>query len=34
MECATKVALEYVANVQINTAMPLQSGNEFVGMEW
>ena len=34
MECATEVALECVANMQINTAMPLQSGNGVVRMEW
>ena len=34
MEFATEVALECIANVQINTAMPLQSGNGVVRMEW
>ena len=27
MECATEVALECVVNLQINTSMPLESGN-------
>ena len=34
MECATEVSLECVANMQNNTAMPLQSGNGVVRMEW
>ena len=34
MECATEVALECVINMQIDTAMPLRSGNGVERMEW
>ena len=33
-EFDTGVALECVANMQINTALPLRSGNGVVRMEW
>ena len=34
MECAAEVALEGVANMPIDNAMPLRSGNGVVRMEW
>ena len=33
LECDNGVALECVANMQINTALPLRSGNGVVRME-
>ena len=34
LECDTGEALDCVANMQINTALPLRSGNGVVRIEW